>query len=804
MHTQAPTGPALAGAPALTAVKSLDNWEEAVEAERHARAQVAAEKYYAKVKVRKAREDIVPPDYCMVFLNHTTVSNQGALKNIEWDWSTLGADEDKPRPELKYDRHRRTIVGSLRRVGLEVKQMKSMDEETILVKIWAPDWALERHAQTMRLKAHLKPVPSLEKEGHFEDAGYAVYETRFRDKFVPFAGVDRIKILYDLMRKSREQQGAGVPIDVLIAQGKMVSCFPVHDETQLDLLWKHWAMSWGSVQPLQAIRNYFGEQIGLYFAFFGFYTSWLAFPAIAGLVVFVFGLAGGGLDNRLVPIYAVVLAMWATLLLEFWKRYNAHLSFTWGMVGFQEIEETRAAFKGELQPGFWTPAGFIALDPEDYDEEERKKIPYAVYYPPWKITLKSITGFSVLLLGVGVVLLATLALLFLRYWLSFWIDGDPASPNFNPNAFQWGKTIGGVINGAAIAGFNVVFKLMAIVLNNWENYRTESAYTNNLVIKIFLFQSVNSYFTLFYIAFFKENAVIFGVEDSCQPDCMTELTYQLATILITGQVLGQIAQVLAPIVKMRLRRVAQQVAVRRFRSRMAAEGRKPVSTSLTYVEKQNQLEPFEGIVFEYMPKMIQFGYIALFASAFPIGALLALLNNLSYLRSNAVKMIKAIQRPKYIGAETIGSFYTILQILSYLAVISNVVIIALTSNQLESYVSGIDTAGKLRAILILEHGVLFFKIIISFTIPDTPSYIAKAIARQKYQQDLILVDNEAGPAEWSATPVGSDVDAYAEDLDMPDVEPVDVDKAAAGDANNQPPANGPQQRPAVQPATLKE
>jgi len=41
---------------------------------------------------------------------------------------------------------------------------------------------------------------------------------------------------------------------------------------------------------LYACRNYFGEKIGIYFAWLGFYTTMLVPSAIVGVVAFIYGL----------------------------------------------------------------------------------------------------------------------------------------------------------------------------------------------------------------------------------------------------------------------------------------------------------------------------------------------------------------------------------------------------------------------------------------------------------------------------------------------------------------------------------
>lgn len=49
----------------------------------------------------------------------------------------------------------------------------------------------------------------------------------------------------------------------------------------------------------------------------------------------------------------------------------------------------------------------------------------------------------------------------------------------------------------------MVYRKVAKRLTDWENHRTESEYENALILKNFIFQFVNSYISLFYIAFLK-------------------------------------------------------------------------------------------------------------------------------------------------------------------------------------------------------------------------------------------------------------------------------------------------------------
>lgn len=83
--------------------------------------------------------------------------------------------------------------------------------------------------------------------------------------------------------------------------------------------------------------------------------------------------------------------------------------------------------------------------------------------------------------------------------------------------------------------------------------------------------------------------------------------------------------------------------------------RRKVGHKLSMLEKNALLSPYGGTLPEYEEIVLQFGYVTLFASAFPLAPLAALLNNLVEIRSDAFRLLTSTQRPFHQGARNIGT-----------------------------------------------------------------------------------------------------------------------------------------------------
>lgn len=70
--------------------------------------------------------------------------------------------------------------------------------------------------------------------------------------------------------------------------------------------------------------------------------------------------------------------------------------------------------------------------------------------------------------------------------------------------------------------------------------------------------------------------------------------------------------------------------------------------------------------------VLQFGFATLFVAAFPLAPIFAFMNNVVEIRLDASKILCNFRRPVPKRLASLGAWFSILQALTYIAVVTNV------------------------------------------------------------------------------------------------------------------------------------
>lgn len=204
----------------------------------------------------------------------------------------------------------------------------------------------------------------------------------------------------------------------------LIKNFPLHNQKALETLQQTWASLKfiHKPQPFAQIKNYFGEEICIYFIYLNFLSKFFIFLSVLGIIFFILTMSyteknyiGGCL-----MVYAVIQALTTTVINQFWMREENWISWKWGVVNLVLTEEQRPEYKGELKT----------------DEVTGK---YKKIYKPKGLRKYILSmGFGVILFGVIIVIAGIIPIFILKH------------------TFSWGAYIGGILNGIQIKLLNIV------------------------------------------------------------------------------------------------------------------------------------------------------------------------------------------------------------------------------------------------------------------------------------------------------------------------------------------------------------
>ncbi|KAI9531133.1 hypothetical protein NQZ68_000628 [Dissostichus eleginoides] len=414
-----------------------------------------------------------------------------------------------------------------------------------------------------------------------------------------FTNTQRHRVVYEILARTvyGKRKRAEVGVDRLVNEGVYTAAFPLHEgsfklpkyEIRPDELnqrqilhhyWSRWC-KWYKYQPLDHIREYFGEKIALYFAWLGFYTAWLLPAAVIGTLVFVSGVMSMGtntpakdictsgasylmcplcntckawnmsdictmaklgylFDHPGTVLFSVFMSFWAVTFLEYWKRKMATLAHHWDCMDFHEEEE-------RPRPEFAAMAPTMKPNPVTGVKEP--------YFPEKTRLARVFTGSMVIIMMLCVVMIFLVTVVMCRGIISLMMFRT-GSPVLRTEAGTIANICSSIVSLGLILLMGRVYTALAEQLTKWEMHRTQTQYDNAFIFKVFIFQFVNFYSSPFYVAFFKGRFVgyptnygtLFGMRnEDCGPGgCLIELAEQLFIIMVGKQLINNIQEFIIP------------------------------------------------------------------------------------------------------------------------------------------------------------------------------------------------------------------------------------------------------------------
>jgi len=716
--------------------------------------------------------------------------NKDKHQNWSWDWIVVfrvqEADEVVSRYQEQYSLRR--ILERLNQGGLETKLYKSYNYDKIFCKIRCGFDRLKTQASAIDYPLLLKEQQVVDRmtRGYRDETNAAVWQGRvisdprgqcpsyeyfeyiygkydkrddLKDLYEEypssnsiFRGVDRLKLIMSIMEADVKDDGCSFKLRDLIAKGAVLAIFPLHDDLELHALQHQWlasfTMPWN--QPLEAVKDYYGEKVGLYFMFLGHYAGWLLGAGTFGL--FVFGMSQiqepWALWGTLAM--AVFMSLWTTFFLQDWQSKQATAKMEWGMNGFEELERERTGFEGTT---IHSPIDGMPVQ----------------YFAPSEKSRRVLSSYFQICLCMLYVTTINAGVFYAHAYISRYPFQDSFAFSFFPKYYNLPLILTHLVLATVVTVTNQYFMPFAKYLNGAENHRTDTEYEDNLIAKVFVFQFANSYGSLFYITLVQgpiPEQIAFAEpwrtrRFTCKPFCFEDAGALLATIFVIRVVVNNAIEVILPYYRLRQRlaKHTKSAAGDDDEYDDPFDEARMRKRQISPAEEQFEKDDYDSISLfnDYAELVIQYGYATLFVSAFPLAPMFACANNIIEIRVDGWKLTQNTRRPWPSGAEDIGTWEDVLHLMSVIATVTNILMVTFLSP-----VFGERTLSeKILVFIGLEFFLLGIKLAIVVTGDAIPEDVQIQNERQAYYASKIIDNLQDKDAD--------DVDAQDANLEEPPI-----------------------------------
>lgn len=414
------------------------------------------------------------------------------------------------------------------------------------------------------------------------------------------------------------------------------------------------------------------------------------------------------------PVFAALMMGWTSRFLVTWRQTQAHAAMRWGTAGIEAEESARPLFEGETIISPITGASdFLYFPSDEKTRLERRALAVVV-----------------------TMILCVVAIVAGIYWFQYWLGRPERAALLVLGGINFAPIVSALLNSAVIVTLNLLYQRVAIALNDYENHRTETEYEDYLIGKIFLFQMVNSFAGLTYVAFVKDFLRLPCLNATCTGD----VAGSLSTIFLSALVSRAVLQIF-------VRKLSQEARFRRETAGMMP-GVYPGVVEEQYV--LNEYPAVTGTLTDYAGLVVQFGYMILFVAAFPLAPTIAGVSSFLQIRIDAWKLCQAVRRPLPRQAEDIGVWEDMLRVLAYAGVLYNVALVFFTGSYL------VDVTWEMRWVcfILAEHACVAAKFCVEALADEATDETRIQLERQSFLVAKVIrhqADESAEAFHGSAT-----------------------------------------------------
>jgi hypothetical protein len=268
-------------------------------------------------------------------------------------WKQIQKFKDKVMPGSG-EQSRRTINGVIKTLEageFDVRMVTGVEKQFTYIMLDMHPNILQREAENINLKVKRVDI-DLKMD----------FKQEFAHKFEPFRSKDKQEIILTILKRI-------LNLPSFTRRKWLNQIILMHDPYGLGELKERWynvksakrfvlmpirivkeLISEGNtneMKELTAVKDYFGEKVGFNVAWISFYTAWLFVPGIIGLTLTLYQLSTGNVESLYSPLYSISIAIWATVLIEMWKRKSSEIASKWGVIDIQRVDEIREGYIGD-------------------------------------------------------------------------------------------------------------------------------------------------------------------------------------------------------------------------------------------------------------------------------------------------------------------------------------------------------------------------------------------------------------------------------------------------------------------------